>query len=137
MGVGVSFDPLTCDVETLYFYTTLRYGDSDCDCPAKDKPMALHDENCSIAPIYASTVPDNYQMLIGSFHAATARITQTVIKCAECGKERLGRDLLVIYQAPIYSDTPIPHYKYPYNIVKAVCPEHGRNGKVGLFHGRV
>lgn len=105
-------------------YFDLDWG---CDCGASQDER--HTQMCAVTPIYASLVPHAMNMIIGSFHAAKAMMTQTVIKCAECGRERLGRDLDVIYQAPLNPHAAsVREYMCPHNIVKAVCPGHNRKG---------
>jgi hypothetical protein len=125
---STTVDPLT--VESWHNLQPFRWG-CDCGAPAE----ALHSPTCAVTPIYASLVPPEMNMIIGSFHAANATVVQTVIKCAECGRELLGRDADVIYRAPgSTTDNPDgrtwyrPHPQY---IVKAVCPRHNRKGRIG------
>lgn len=105
-----------------------------CNCSAKDHGgVAEHWWTCSSTPIFARMGPGLVSNALNVIAAANLAITQTVIKCAECGQERLGKDLLVIYQAQLDGSSILPGYsfdmyKYPHNIVKAVCPEHNRNG---------
>lgn len=129
-GVGNPIhDPLTCPDWWVHEY---RWG---CDCPAKDNEMAEHCEFCSITPIYGdvaaivATVSDIVRPIID----ANLAVTVSVIKCAECGRELLGRDADVIYRAPgSTTDNPDGRTWYrPQYIVKAVCPRHNRKGRIG------
>ena len=127
-GDGTPIDPLT--VKWWYDLQPSGWG---CDCGASE--MECHSQTCAVTPLYASLVPPDFNMVIGSFHAINAGTTQTVIKCAQCGRERIGRDMDVIYQAPLYNDVGQVtgwQYKYPCNIVKAVCPKHNRKGRIGF-----
>lgn len=119
--MDVDFDPLTADTN---IHNLRWWHDFGCDCNPPE--FACHAQTCGITPIYASLVPPEYNMLIGSFHAANIAMTQTVIKCAECGKEHLGKDLLVIYQAPLHATNTQLNNPSTKNIIKAVCPEHNR-----------
>jgi hypothetical protein len=130
--MGVTIDPLG-DVTILWLS---EHGKSLCNCPAKEMPAAKHWWNCSITPIFASMDLSELSELHNEFVRATLSGTQTVIKCAECGTKRRGKDLDVIYQASLNGPSK---YKYPSNIVKAVCPQHNRvvvNGKSGAWWSR-
>lgn len=122
-------DPLG-DVSLWWLW---NHSQSLCTCPAKNDSGMVHWWACNISPIFASIGPGLVSDALNAIAMANLTRTQTVIRCAECGRERLGRDLLVIYQAPlnpgptaVYND-----YLYPKNIAKAVCPEHNRPGSVG------
>ena len=106
-------------------------GVDDCNCGANG--MMLHSQTCAITPIYASLVPPEMNMIIGSFHAANAILTQSIIKCAECGRELLGRDADVIYSQPPMANpaTQADFARNTKRIVKAVCPSHNRRGRIG------
>lgn len=111
-----------------------KHAQELCDCPAKNDSSMEHWWTCSSTPIYRNMGPGLVSDALNQISMANLAQTQTVIRCADCGRERLGRDLLVIYQAPLYNSdggSQLYDYKYPYNIVKAVCPEHNRVGTVG------
>lgn len=125
MGV-VTGDPLT----TAMFH----WSDAECDCPAKELAAAAHWWTCGITPMFASFAASlDLSDILNEFTRVTGAfgMTQTVIKCAECGAERLAKDLVVIYQAPLSNIHGLTgKYKYPKNIVKAVCPKHDTIGRV-------
>lgn len=110
---------------------TGRWFDLDDSCSCGIPECGKHHELCGITPIYASLVLDfgcgPVDIASPLIHAELAR-TQTLINCAECGRAGLAKDMLVIYQAPLNYHHPQPSrvWKYPKNIVKAVCPEHNR-----------
>lgn len=127
-------DPLTVD----WWHDLQPFG-WGCDCGASE--MERHSETCAVTPLYAQICSD--------VRGTIANITQpiidalwleptTLIKCAVCGRKRIGRDMLVIYEAPLYNSAGGSHlydYKYPHNVVKAVCPEHNRNTKTVAYQG--
>jgi len=83
-----------------------------CECD----PCAYHAWDCPLTPLYAELY-----VKVSPFNSIlwldmTMASVQTVIKCAECGKERIARDLDVIYQAPI-QPRPGGSLVYPHNIV--------------------
>lgn len=133
MGVVVG-DPLVDDV----WLTTTWPRNSQGRCLLCDAPeYAHHSWDCPSTPIYASMdEAKSLQMLIGSFYAVTLSMFQTAIKCAECGKKRLAKDMDVIYQAAVPPVNPGSVFRYPHNIVKAVCPEHNRKGQPRWVHAR-
>lgn len=115
----------------LWWLDDMNWG---CDCAAKNDDCLRHSDICGITPIYASVVEHADPPPAELWLDFTMASTQTVIRCAVCGRERLGRDLDVIYEAPLppYKTSA---YKYPYNIVKAVCPEHNRRGTMMTVNG--
>lgn len=129
-GVGRPLDPLT--IEWWHDLQEFRWG---CDCPAKDNEMMMHAETCWITPIYAQLCidsPSPPRDCYSTIGLANLSMTQSVIKCAECGREMLGRDADVIYKAPEGNIAPSPGFVWhsPERIVKAVCPHHNRKGIV-------
>lgn len=124
-------DPLG-DVTLHWLY---RHSLDLCDCPAKTDDRVMHSERCNITKEYAAMCeaagPRDTPMEICSDISYLRMTTwQSAIKCAECGRERLGKDLLVIYEAPLaYLPGEEHTYKYPHNIVKAVCPHHNRSSR--------
>jgi hypothetical protein len=126
--MGEVIDPLG-DVTMWWLWNHSR---DLCDCPAKNDSGVLHWWTCASTPIWRRMGPGLVSDALNQIAMANLAQTQTAIKCAECGRERLERDLLVIYQAPIRNYDPSDNlWKYPKNIVKAVCPEHNRVGSVG------
>lgn len=112
MGV----DALQCNINVLFRRgVNFNYG---CTCPAKSNEMSLHSESCGVSPIYAS-VCDNVPMIVGSFHAMNALLTQTAIPCAYCRKLCWGKNLLIVYR---YWDSDVEP-EHPDNILKAICLE--------------
>jgi hypothetical protein len=96
----------------------------------------MHSETCWVTPIYAQLCidsPDTPRHIRTMLTEANLGVIQTVIKCAECGRELLGRDADVIYRAPEGNTVPPPGFVWhsPERIVKAVCPRHNRKGRVG------
>jgi hypothetical protein len=130
-------DALTCNQDEIWRMSLEDSEPWGCTCLAKEDPAVRHSHTCGVRPIYAELFRI-YERLHQDPHSinnellwAKGGIKQTVIKCALCGRERLGRDMDVIYQAPLRGT--VAHdigmsYKYPHNIVKAVCPEHNRKG---------
>lgn len=132
MDFRVRPDAFTATVPQLLNY---HGWDWACDCPAKGIEMAMHTEFCSTTPTFANLAasigaPSDITKPITNANLA---MTQTVIKCAECGRELLGRDADVIYRPPEGNTMPSPGFVWhsPKRIVKAVCPHHNRTGSVG------
>lgn len=126
MGVDLH-DPLTCPDWWVHEYEV-------CNCEAPEG--AIHAWDCSVSPIYAGMDRESLSDILNEFCRANLAMTQTAIKCAECGRERLAKDLLPIYQAPVMrSDDYDGRYRYPSNIVKAVCEYHNRKGTARFVRG--
>lgn len=101
--------------------------------------MAKHSETCSITPIYAGVAEKYPDVNPRMWLDLTMVSKQSAIKCAQCGKQRAGRDLLVVYEAPLYNSAGGSHlydYKYPHNVVKAICPEHNTIGRAKFRRAR-
>lgn len=101
-----------------------------CDCAAKDDDRIEHSWNCNVWPIFAEIVDyDMIDEIRNDFFVMRMTVMQHVIHCAICGGEMLGKDAQVIYEAPL-NFVPMPGnnpgYRYPRNIVRAVCPRHNR-----------
>lgn len=140
MGVRTGEDPLTCDIHEIFtFCTWPRTNTGRCLlCDAID--VEEHKDYCSWSPIYAGLVHNYLDTLDWRLWLDMTMVsTKTVINCAQCGRERLAKDLDVVYRQPSYNNfnniSLIP-WKIPQNIVKAICPEHNRKGKVGWVHER-
>lgn len=81
--------------------------------------------------------PESISDAINEIIAANLNVIQTAIKCAICGRENLGKNMDVIYEAPLNPIAPQLNagmYRYPKNIVKAICPKHNRKGTVGVSY---
>lgn len=115
-----------------------KHSQELCTCPAKNDPAMRHSETCGISPIYASwfrvceKIHQDPQSILMEINRANRNMTQHVINCAECGKTIMAKDALVIYQAPLNYQPGDHGWKYPKNIVKAVCPSHNRKGTTGF-----
>lgn len=128
MGVTIG-DPLTQTIQELRSYTSwprTREGKCvECGAPA----MAHHRESCYATPIFAMWCASMPLKSVINSIVSDCVMYHSLIRCAECGEKKLSKDLLVIYQAPLnYPAAPHlqPGYKYPKNILKAVCPRHNR-----------
>jgi len=114
--------------------TVWEFIDFDWGCNCNAEEFQLHDDYCLITPFFAQLCCEinSIQNLHRDFVTVAMSITQTVIKCAECGRELLARDADVIYKQPIRKWTRLDNlWKRPKNIVKAVCSQHNRKGRVG------
>lgn len=130
MGVGSKTDPLTCHPWALW--REIDDPEWGCSCGMIRGGFALegalHKEWCGITPIYGrmvreAAVPPMEQ--IEGIIASVCSIKNTAIKCAQCGREGLAKNMEVVYhtrpgQQDAFSTA---------NIHRAVCPEHNRRGK--------
>lgn len=104
--------------------------EAECDCDV----MALHALACPATPIYAELASEyldtlNWRLWLDMTMASK----QTVIKCAQCGRERLAKDLDVIYK---HLNDGTPFLRKHENITKAICPEHNTRGRARWVHER-
>lgn len=122
--MGVKIDPLNCTSDAWLWDASQEL----CDCPARWDDAQEHKADCNLNPIYGRmTIEYNFpHNIVADIQTANMTMVQTVISCAECGRKILAKDADVIYQASLNG----PGYKYPHNIVKAVCPHHNRKGSV-------
>jgi hypothetical protein len=97
-----------------------------CDCPANGDPAQIHWWTCSSAPIGRDLNTEQpISDAINEIIAANLSVFQSVIKCAICGRENLGKNMDVVYQAPGPRQT-----KSTKTMLKAICPSHNRKGTI-------
>lgn len=133
MGVNA----LTCDVDCLMTHWPRDAFGVCVLCEADE--MQYHTDTCAWSPIYAELFRWAYQRnqdpktIYNEMLWVKGDFEQHVIKCAQCGRERLGRDMDLVYKSWVTDPQPY----HPHNIVKAVCPEHNRRGNVGWRYAGV
>lgn len=126
----MAVDPLTVD----WWHDLQPFG-WGCDCGASE--MERHSATCAVTPLYAefaAKFPNLGPAMLWS-GLDLSFVPQTVIRCAICGRERLGRDMLVIHKGFQPGETIDGFYvvsRSIYTMVKAVCPEHNRKGKMSF-----
>lgn len=104
-----------------------------CTCPARDDSSMMHSKVCGITPIFADLARQSPKFIWDSYTEYSWELGyRTLIKCATCGRERYGKDMDVIYEAPLNFTHGGGSYKYPSNLVKAICPSHNRKGTISF-----